>query len=151
MSDWKSDLRQTVEKKDFSLQHRAIESRQQEENVEQFYSLTVLLAFKEFEDELIKLGRHVKIQKEKTRFSLVVTHENKEELDFGLNIEISHSGIIWPSYTSYFIISKSAKGSEAQHDFHIEKGKKSMADVSKDDILQALAQEYKKRLQQSSH
>lgn len=146
MGDWKSEIQQAVAQKEYRQQRRVADTQQQEQAIEQFYASIVLPAFEEFQIELIPEGRQVEIKKRDKRFSLIVVHDGEEEMDFELDIEISHSGPIWPGYKSLVPFSPSQRGYEAYHNFMIEKRTKQMVQVSKEDVLQALAHEYTRRL-----
>lgn len=143
MTDWKQDLRQSIEEHESETTSLKQQEKQQEDKAADFIKLKVLPAFEEFKSVLTEQGREVSVSGGSQEASIKVTFEGRIELEYRIETRV------YPKRTIAVPIQFFREGREhfrAEGYFRSGAQDYTIEDLSKDEIVRHLVAEYKSRL-----
>lgn len=143
MTDWKQDLRQSIEEHESEKASLKQQEKQQEDKASDFIKLKVLPAFEEFKSVLVEQGREVSVSGESQGASIEVAFEGRAELEYRIEVRV------YPKHAIAVPIQFFREGRKrfrAEGYFRSGAQDYTIEDLSKDEIVRHLAAEYKSRL-----
>ena len=140
MSDWKQDLADIFKKQEEQTQKQEQIQSQQQDEVKTFIEFTVQPAFTNLKIELQKHGRTVDLSLSGSEPSITIKNENTEELKFAIGF---HGNRPYPiTWTR-----EGRKTYKGEGSFQSSVQKHTVADISEDEIIQHVLEEYKRKLE----
>jgi ElaB/YqjD/DUF883 family membrane-anchored ribosome-binding protein len=147
VSQWNTELRLLLEQMQSLQRQKAEKAEQQEAEIKQFFTSKVLPAFSAFKDEVKEYGREITIEEAREHVSLLVMYQEKPEFEAWIIIDpASAAGL--PPFLRVDHPGRTLSGGpvDEREYFHEGQERKTMTDLSVEDILPCLAQTYARRI-----
>jgi len=145
MKNWEKDLSDFYKEIEMEKQDKEERVEKKKPEVESFYLLKVVPAFKELKTELEKHGRKVGLYLEAIDIgtaSILVRFKGKEEYSYTMRVEISQDR----AFPYPIIVFTKKDGKSYSSEQRIRHGRHDISDISKKDIIQHFLGQYKLHL-----
>jgi hypothetical protein len=139
MSDWRADLGSTFRKSEKRVQRQTSEMLR-------FINDIVIPAFTELRDELVTHRRDVTIRQTDSSVGMIVHFEGEEEITFRVQSRTYPSGIV-PYADLRYRERRGLKFVRTESLFRAGKQNYTVADVTKDEVIQSFLKHYLPLLQ----
>jgi hypothetical protein len=145
MSDWKSELEISFNKKDQIIRANEEELKATQGNVAKFYSEVVVPAFEELKVELKKYQREVKISSGINSATIEIKNKRDLELIYSIKVRIL-PGMPIPYPETHYRDKSKNKSYRAEGKLRYGSQEYDLSQITKDEIIENFLSHYKRQI-----